>query len=112
MMLLNVAANARDAMPHGGLFEIQVFDADGMAGIRLADSGHGMDTQVQRRIFEPFFSTKDASVGTGLGLSVIQDLVRAAGGDIRVDSAPGHGTTFVIRLPRAGNAIQAPALNT
>jgi signal transduction histidine kinase len=112
MMLLNVAANARDAMPHGGRFEVRVFDADGMAGIRLADSGHGMDTQVQRRIFEPFFSTKDASVGTGLGLSVIQDLVRAAGGDIRVDSAPGHGTTFVIRLPRAGNAIQAPALNT
>lgn len=112
MMLLNVAANARDAMPDGGGFEVRVLDDDGMAGIHLADSGHGMDAQVLRQIFEPFFSTKDATGGTGLGLSVIQDLVRAAGGDIRVDSAPGRGTTFMIRLPHAGNAAQAPALNT
>jgi signal transduction histidine kinase len=109
MMLLNVAANARDAMPEGGTFEVHVLDDDGMAGIRLADSGHGMDAQVVRQIFEPFFSTKDATAGTGLGLSVIQDLVRAVGGDIRVDSTPGAGSIFSIRLPLAGDAAEPAA---
>jgi signal transduction histidine kinase len=112
MMLLNVAANARDALPDGGRFDVRVRDAGDMAGVSLSDSGHGMDAQVLRQIFEPFFSTKNAAEGTGLGLSVIQDLVRAVGGDIHVDSAIGRGTTFVIRLPRAGEAAQAPALNT
>lgn len=105
MMLLNVAANARDAMPDGGRFEVRVHAAGGMAGVDLVDSGHGMDAQVLRQIFEPFFSTKTASGGTGLGLSVIQDLVRAAGGDIHVASTPGRGTTFTIQLPLAGDRV-------
>lgn len=105
MMLLNVAANARDAMPDGGRFEVRVQAAGGMAGVDLVDSGHGMDAQVLRRIFEPFFSTKTGSGGTGLGLSVIQDLVRAAGGDVRVASTPGRGTTFTIQLPLAGDRV-------
>ena len=103
MMLLNIAANARDAMPGGGRFEVRVLEANGMACIALADSGHGMDARTLRHIFEPFFTTKDASTGTGLGLSVIQDLVHAVGGDIRVDSTPGAGSTFTLRLPLAGD---------
>jgi len=104
MMLLNIAANARDAMPGGGRFEVRVFEADAMACISLADSGHGMDARLLRHIFEPFFTTKDASTGTGLGLSVIQDLVRAVGGDIGVESTPGAGSTFTVRLPLAASA--------
>jgi signal transduction histidine kinase len=84
-----------------------------MAAVALSDSGHGMEPQVLRHVFEPFFTTKDAGTGTGLGLSVIQDLVRAIGGDIGVESAPGRGATFVLRLPLAAAAgVQAPALNT
>jgi signal transduction histidine kinase len=113
MMLLNIAANARDAMPGGGRFEARVREAGGMAAVALTDSGHGMEPQVLRHVFEPFFTTKDAGTGTGLGLSVIQDLVRAIGGDIGVESAPGRGATFVLRLPLAAAAsAQAPALNT
>jgi signal transduction histidine kinase len=102
LMLLNIAANARDAMPDGGEFNVRCAPrGDDTVEIELADSGHGMDEQVQRHIFEPFFSTKTAADGTGLGLSVIQDLVKAAGGDIQVRSAIGEGAVFRIRLPRA-----------
>ncbi len=102
LMMLNLAANARDAMPDGGSFTIEVArpDADTVE-IVLADTGHGMDAHTRQRIFEPFFSTKDASVGTGLGLSVIRDLVKVAGGEIAVDSAPGQGARFVLRFPAA-----------
>ena len=100
LMVLNIAANARDAMPDGGRFTLTVArDGDGHATIGMGDSGHGMDAQLQQRIFEPFFTTKSAADGTGLGLSVICDLVAAAGGEIRVDSAPGAGSTFTVRLP-------------
>lgn len=102
LMVLNIAANARDAMPDGGRFVITVArGGDDRIDIAMRDSGHGMDDQVQRRIFEPFFTTKSAADGTGLGLSVIRDLVTAAGGEIRVDSAVDVGSTFTIRLPLA-----------
>lgn len=102
LMVFNIAANARDAMPDGGRFSIGVARTeDGKVEIALADDGHGMDEQVQRHIFEPFFTTKSAADGTGLGLSVIRDLVTAAGGGIRVDSTVGTGTTFILRLPLA-----------
>lgn len=101
MMVLNIAANARDAMVQGGRFAIALeYGADGTAGIALSDTGHGMDDDLQRHIFEPFFSTKAATDGTGLGLAVIRDLIEAAGGDIRVRSAVGQGSTFMVRLPR------------
>lgn len=102
MMVLNLAANARDAMPGGGLFRIDLARAGGdFAELALADSGHGMSAALQQRIFEPFFSTKAAADGTGLGLAVIREMVEAAGGDIRVESAPGRGSTFRVRLPLA-----------
>ncbi|MFC3550974.1 sensor histidine kinase [Lysobacter cavernae] len=100
MLILNIAANARDAMPEGGRFHIQLGAAtDEAVEITLSDTGHGMDEDVQQRIFEPFFSTKSAMEGTGLGLSVIRDLVHVAGGDIQVRSTVGQGTAFRVRLP-------------
>ncbi|HBK46378.1 MAG TPA: hypothetical protein DDZ67_08070 [Xanthomonadaceae bacterium] len=104
LALLNIASNARDAMPGGGTFRIAAWrDADAPSLlIELADSGHGMDEQTQRQVFEPFFTTKPAASGTGLGLAVTHSLLRAAGGDICVRSAPGRGAAFVIRLPLAG----------
>ena len=101
LMVLNIAANARDAMPDGGHFSMTVRRSDGHAEIAMADDGQGMDDTVKRHIFEPFFTTKSAADGTGLGLSVIRDLIAAAGGDIRVESEPGKGTTFHLRLPLA-----------
>lgn len=102
LMILTIAANARDAMPDGGDFRITALatPADGVR-ITLADSGHGMSEAVKRRLFDPFFSTKSAADGTGLGLAVVHDLLTAAGGDIRGDSEPGRGTLFTIRLPLA-----------
>lgn len=107
LMVLNIAANARDAMPDGGRFSVSLSHADGHAQIALADDGRGMDDTVKRQAFEPFFTTKSAADGTGLGLSVIRDLIAAAGGDIRVESAPGKGSTFHLRLPMAADGTGA-----
>jgi signal transduction histidine kinase len=101
LMILNVAANARDAMPEGGQFTLQL-DADGtppMLRLTLADSGVGMSDEVRIKVFEPFYTTKPFGRGTGLGLSVVASMVDAAHGTIEVTSVPMQGTTFVIRLP-------------
>lgn len=109
MTILNIAANARDAMAGGGRFQVLLSAGDDRTvEILLADTGHGMDAEVRQRIFEPFFSTKPATDGTGLGLAVIRDLVEAAGGDIGVCSEVGRGSTFRIRLPLA-ETEQEPA---
>ncbi|MBM4441047.1 MAG: GAF domain-containing protein [Candidatus Rokubacteria bacterium] len=104
-VVLNLCVNARDAMPEGGRLEIATatVHVDGEAGecLRLSvrDTGMGMDAATQRRVFEPFFSTKPAGTGTGLGLATVDDVVRRTRGTVSVDSAPGAGTTFVIHLP-------------
>jgi signal transduction histidine kinase len=99
LMILNIAANARDAMPQGGTFRIELAADAAATHLALSDTGHGMDAQTQERIFDPFFSTKVDTGGTGLGLAVIRDMILAGGGEISVDSAPGHGSVFRIRLP-------------
>jgi signal transduction histidine kinase len=99
LMILNIAANARDAMPSSGSFKVLASrdEAARSIDIRLSDNGRGIDEKAQQHVFEPFFSTKPG--GSGLGLAVAYTLVTSANGDIVLHSAPGHGTTFRIRLP-------------
>lgn len=101
LLVLNIAANARDAMPNGGVFRIGVGldEASSAVELVLADSGVGMSEEVKARIFEAFFTTKPAGSGTGLGLAVVKDLVANLGGCVDVQSAPGQGTCFRIGLP-------------
>jgi two-component system cell cycle sensor histidine kinase/response regulator CckA len=114
-ILLNLAANSRDAMPHGGTFSVRVSTItraetagrrDGSRSGRyvvltVSDTGDGMDEATRARIFEPFFTTKASGKGTGLGLASVCSIVREARGLIEVDSAPGSGTTFRIFFPAA-----------
>lgn len=105
-VLLNLVINARQAMPDGGMLRLGVGpDPTGrLAEVRVADSGVGIAPEDLKRIFEPFFTTKsgpDASGlgGTGLGLPVCREIVEAHKGRLRVESRPGRGTTFTLRLP-------------
>jgi PAS domain S-box-containing protein len=121
-VLLNLALNARDAMPDGGQLTIAtrcqpaVTGADetsprGPTGedvcISISDTGAGMSEEIRQRAFEPFFTTKADGLGSGLGLSMVQGFVEQSGGHIDIDSEQGRGTTVTIRLPRIAAASQA-----
>jgi len=98
-VFLNLLRNSREAMPGGGELIVESRVANGHAEVAFCDSGRGMTSEVQEHIFEPFFSTKEG--GTGLGLAVSQQILRAHGGSISCHSSPQGGTTFVVRLPKA-----------
>lgn len=100
-VLLNLVVNARDAMPEGGSLRVRVVEVGDDAVLEVCDDGVGMSPEVQRRIFEPLFTTKPRGLGTGIGLSTTRMLVTRAGGDIEVKSAPGAGSTFRVILPRS-----------
>ena len=115
-VLMNLAVNARDAMPHGGKLIVETHDfAAGdsrpeLAGgsyveLAVGDTGSGMDEYTRSHLFEPFFTTKDKAKGTGLGLSTVYGIVKQAGGHIWVHSEAGAGTTFHICLPRAAGQV-------
>jgi CheY-like chemotaxis protein len=100
LAILNIASNARDAMPDGGSFTICAKrHAPGAISITLSDTGAGMSESVRQRVFEPFFTTKPPDSGTGLGLSVVYALIERAGGSIDVNSSPGRGTSLSLILP-------------
>ena len=97
-ILINLLFNAVDAMPEGGRIDIQTRMAESRVELTVADTGIGMDEEIQQRVFEPFFTTK-MDVGTGLGLSTVRSTVVRWGGRIEVESEPGRGTVFTLHLP-------------
>ena len=122
-VLVNLAVNARDAMPQGGELTIRtrnapaeaddaIRDAGLWVSLSVTDTGTGMPPEIQTKIFEPFFTTKERGHGTGLGLAAVHGIVTQLRGSISVESAVGHGTTFQINLPatRAALAPSKPAV--
>jgi PAS domain S-box-containing protein len=109
-VLMNLANNSRDAMPRGGRLTISTaavsldpapggLPSGSYAAVAVADSGLGMEKEIQAHIFEPFFTTKEVGKGTGLGLAIVYGIVKNHGGVVTLDSTPGQGTTFTIYLP-------------
>jgi two-component system, cell cycle sensor histidine kinase and response regulator CckA len=106
-VLVNLAVNARDAMPDGGTLAIAVGGVAGGVRITVVDDGVGMPEEVRERAFEPFFTTKDPGQGTGLGLATVHGIVTDSGGTVDIDSAPGRGTVVTIFLPGCEEPIPA-----
>jgi signal transduction histidine kinase/CheY-like chemotaxis protein len=114
-VILNLATNARDAMPGGGTLTLETANLDVAAPtlvgttllppgawvtLAVTDTGRGMDAEHRQRAFEPFFTTKQHGRGTGLGLSSVQGIVEQSGGLLSLESAPGQGSSFAVYLPR------------
>ncbi|HEV8584136.1 MAG TPA: GAF domain-containing protein [Methylomirabilota bacterium] len=120
-VLVNLAVNARDAMPRGGRLVIATgtHGVDGAGSgpvppgdwvtLSVADTGHGIDPASQALVFEPFFTTKEPGKGTGLGLSIVYGIVEQSGGRITLESEPGEGTTFTVYLPLAPERVAGAA---
>ncbi|MBD3401754.1 hypothetical protein GF420_02575 [candidate division GN15 bacterium] len=98
-VLTNLVVNSVQAMPDGGRLTIATHHSDGFVTLVVADTGEGMSERTINEIFHPFFTTKEVDEGTGLGLSVVHGIVASHNGTIDVDSKPGEGTRFTIRLP-------------
>jgi CheY-like chemotaxis protein len=120
LALVNIAVNARDAMPNGGVIKLRArnvtadgSDAAGLQGdfvaLSVSDTGMGIPPDVLAKVFEPFFTTKEVGKGTGLGLSQVYGFARQSGGDVQITSEEGKGTTVTLYLPRAyGMVTEVP----
>ena len=100
-VVMNLAVNARDAMPGGGLLTVAVLSDGEEAVLSVIDDGSGMTAETRDRIFEPFFTTKGVGEGSGLGLATVHGIVGQSGGTIQVSTAPDEGTIFTVRFPLA-----------
>jgi hypothetical protein len=107
-IILNLAVNARDAMPEGGHLRVATRSVGNEVHLEVSDTGAGMSEEVRQRAFEPFFTTKPKGEGTGLGLAILHGIVTTAGGSVTIESAPGRGTTFRIALPVAREEAPHP----
>lgn len=96
-VIVNLVINAYQAIADKGTIRISTYEDDGNVYIKISDTGKGISRQAQEKIFEPFFSTKG---GTGLGLSVSNDIIKGCGGEIGLESKVGQGTTFTVRLSK------------
>jgi len=117
LVVLNLAVNARDAMPKGGVIIMRAHNVpsvqfDGrrrdFVQLSIIDTGIGMSAEVQRRVFDPFFTTKEVGKGSGLGLAQVYGFAQQSGGNVRIESEEGRGTTVTLLLPRS---VSAPAAN-
>ena len=106
--MLAIILNAIEAMPEGGKLSIVLGSMAETALIKISDTGFGISEEDQKRIFEPFFTTKEDGHGTGLGLSIVYGIVRAHEGTIDVESTPGKGASFTIRIPMNSNPNKQP----
>ena len=120
-VLMNLVLNARDALVGGGRITLETRDAfstpaepledlgfGDYVALSVADTGTGISEALRDRIFEPFFTTKESGRGTGLGLPMVEGIVRQSGGAIRLESIEGRGTTFTVYFPRAAADLDAP----
>jgi CheY-like chemotaxis protein len=116
-ILMNLAANARDAMPGGGRLSIRTEEVSipgsspsqpsSYVRLEVRDIGCGMDAETQARLFQPYFTTKEAGKGTGLGLAAVRAVTRALDGRVTVDTELGRGTAFIFHFP---SVVAPPAL--
>jgi len=109
-VVVNLVVNSIQAMPDGGTLTIETNAGTEWVSLSVQDTGAGMTNEVREKMFTPFFTTKDVDQGTGLGLAVVHGIVTSHGGSVRVESAPGKGARFEIRLPRNGHRQDEAAL--